>query len=209
MRLLHRLAESILTGFCLAPVDGWRYSAGRSRTMTPEEIVSLVTEILRFKSEQPGIEAKAASQGTPRDSLRQSLSALSNRTGGGVILFGLEERQGFTTTGVGNPHQLLEDIASAGADLTPPVRPVLSMTEIEGRVVVAAEIPETQQFDKPCFVTAAGLQSGSYIRAGLSNRRMTSYEIFGFISAREQPKYDSEPIPGATLADLDSNAIRD
>ncbi len=126
-----------------------------------------------------------------------------------MILFGLDERQRFAVTGVGNAHQLQEDIASAGSELTPPVRPLLSVGQVENKVVVAAEIPETQQFDKPCFVTAAGLQSGSYIRSGLSNRRMTSYEIFGFVSAKEQPRFDSDLAAEATLEDLDLDAIRE
>lgn len=137
------------------------------------------------------------------------MSALSNRAGGGVILFGVDERQRFAVPGVGDPQQLQEDIASAGADLTPPVRPVLSVGQIGEKVVVAAEIPETPLFDKPCFVTAAGLQSGSYVRVGLSNRRMTSYEIFGFVSARKQPKFDSELVGEATLDDLDLGGVQE
>lgn len=176
--------------------------------VTTEEILSLVAEIRRFKSEQPGIEVKAAAQGTPRDSLRQSLSALSNRPGGGVILLGLDERQGFAITGCHDPQRLQEDIASAGAEMTPPVRPDLSLCEHEGKLIVLAEIAEIAQFDKPCFISAAGLQSGSYIRSGLSNRRMTSYEIYGFVSAREQPKFDSEPVPAAAFEDLELDALQ-
>lgn len=36
---------------------------------------------------------------------------------------------------------------------------------------------------------------------------MSDYEIFGYLSAREQPTFDEQPIRGATLDDLDRSAI--
>jgi len=174
-----------------------------------DEVRSLIDEVQRLRSELPAVEVKSAAGGTPGKSLRQSLSALSNLPGGGIVLFGLDESQAFALTGVGNPQRLLEDIASAGAEMTPAVRPDLAVVEIDGKHVVVAEIPEIGLEHKPCYITAAGLAGGAYIRVGLSNRRMTEYEVFGYLANRGQPTFDLAPVEKASVDDLDRNKVED
>jgi len=60
---------------------------------------------------------------------------------------------------------------------------------------------------RPCYYKTAGLQKGAYIRVGNTNRQMTDYEIFGYVSARAQPTFDEEPVAQATIGDLDEAAI--
>jgi len=55
-----------------------------------EDVVALIDEITRLGSELDDVETKAAQGGLPARIYR-SLSALSNRRGGGVILFGVDE----------------------------------------------------------------------------------------------------------------------
>lgn len=55
--------------------------------MDKQEILNLITEIRNRGSEIDDVEVKSAHQGTPKR-IYESLSALSNRVGGGVILFG-------------------------------------------------------------------------------------------------------------------------
>jgi predicted HTH transcriptional regulator len=68
--------------------------------VTGEEIRALVEEIQRVRSELQAVEVKTAARGTPGRALRESLSAFSNRTGGGVVLLGLDEAVGFAVTEV-------------------------------------------------------------------------------------------------------------
>ena len=49
----------------------------------------------------------------------------------------------------------------------------------------------------------AGLSSGAYIRSGNTNRQMTEYEVFGYLSGRGQPKHDEDLVANAALTDLD------
>ena len=48
---------------------------------------------------------------------------------------------------------------------------------------------------------------GSFIRSGDGDRRLTAYEVDRLQEARQQPRYDVEPIPEATLADLHTETL--
>ena len=177
--------------------------------MTREDLHQLVAEVQRQQSELDSVEVKAANGGTPKR-LHLALSAFANRTGGGVLLFGLDEATNFSIVGVGNPHRLQEDLtALASADMEPALRPTFEIDEIDGKVVVAAEIEEVPATQKPCYFKPAGLSNGAYIRVGNTNRQMTEYEVFGYLSAREQPTQDEEIISKATVKDLDDRLIDD
>jgi ATP-dependent DNA helicase RecG len=80
--------------------------------------------------------------------------------------------------------------------------------EIEGKAVVAVEIPGLTAEQKPCFYKHAGMHKGAYIRVGNTNRQMTDYEIFGYVSARTQPTFDEETIKEASLDDLNIDRLQ-
>ncbi len=61
--------------------------------------------------------------------------------------------------------------------------------------------------DKPCYVTERGLYKGSYIRAGDSERRLTPYEVDRIVENKGQPSWDREPVPDASLEDLDEKTL--
>ena len=170
--------------------------------MDRSEILHHIADLRRRHGELEGVEAKAARTGTPAD-LYKPLSAFANRSGGGVLLFGLDEDSGFKVVGVGNPRKLQEDLSGLAAQMEPPLRPSFSVEEIEGRAVVAVEIPEVAYDQKPCYHRPHGLHDGSFIRVGNSTRRMSDYEIYSFMSSRTQPTFDEEPVLRATLQDLD------
>ena len=176
--------------------------------MKRQELLTLIAEVQDPQSELTDAEVKSARLGTPQR-MYEALSAFANRTGGGVVLCGLDERQGFAITGVGDPHRLQEDVSNLASDeMEPPLRPVFTVEKVEGHVLVAIEIPEVPPERRPCHYRPAGLQKGAYIRVGNTNRRMTDYEIFGYVSARSQPTFDEETLPEATLDDLDQDKLQ-
>lgn len=175
--------------------------------MIADEIHKLIVELRHNRSEVADVEAKKAETELPRR-LYETLSSLSNRNGGGVILFGLDEAEGFKVVGVTDIGKLQSDVASLAADtMEPPVRPEFSLAEIEGKTVLAAEIPECAISKKPCYYKEAGLSAGSYMRVGASDRHMSEYEIYSYVSSRGQPKDDCQPVAEATLADLDDESL--
>jgi len=175
--------------------------------MTLEELHQLVTEVQRRQCELDNVEVKAARGGTPKR-LYEPLSALANRTGGGVLIFGLDEEQNFALVGVGDAHRLQEDLSHLASDcMEPALRPIFTVNEIEGHTVVAAEIDEVPTTQKPCYYKTASLPKGAYLRVGNTNRQMTEYEVFGYLSGREQPTCDDDIVSGSTLDDLDETLL--
>jgi ATP-dependent DNA helicase RecG len=172
--------------------------------MTRDELRQLIADVQYHQSELASVEVKAARGGTPRR-LYESLSAFANQTGGGVLLFGLNELSDFTVVGVGDVQRLQEDITHlASSEMEPILRPHFLVDEVDGETVMVAEIDEVPVVQKPCFYKPAGLPRGAYLRVGNTNRQMTEYEIFGYLSSRGQPTFDEEVIPNATLEALDS-----
>jgi len=175
--------------------------------MTLDDLTQIITEVKNHQSELDDVEVKAAQHGTPQR-LFEALSAFGNRTGGVVLLLGLDESQRFEIVGVENPQRLQEEISHvAAAEMEPPLRPSFTIKDFEGKTVVAVEISEVPANRKPCYYKPAGLQKGVYIRVGNTNRQMTDYEIYGYASFRTQPTVDEEIVPGATLEDLDRNHL--
>ena len=171
--------------------------------MTLDELRALVAEVQHRQSELDSVEVKAAHRGTPKR-LHQALSALGNRPGGGVILFGLNEETDFGLVGVWNAQRLQEEVTHLATDaMEPALRPRFTVDEIDGHVVVAAEVDEVAVDRKPCFYKQDGLPKGAYLRVGNSNRQMSEYEVFGFLSAHGQPRDDEQVVPNASLDDLD------
>lgn len=170
--------------------------------MTREELLELIAEVQQNKSELDDVEVKSAKGGTPKR-LYESLSAFANRSGGGVILFGLDEKQGFEIVGVGNADQLQREISDLSSSETEPtLRPGFTVENINNKTVVAVEVSELPADQKPCFYKPVGLKNGAYIRVGNTNRKMTDYEIFGYTSVRTQPTFDEDFVRNATIENL-------
>jgi ATP-dependent DNA helicase RecG len=175
--------------------------------VTLQELKKLVAELQGAQSESDTVEVKTAKGGTPKR-LYEAMSAFANRTGGGIILFGLDESKDFSIVGVGNAHQLQEEITSLASDnMEPALRPEFTVDEIDGETVIAVEIDEVPASQKPCFYKNAGLPKGAYLRVGNTNRRMTEYEVFGYLSGRGQPTHDEDTVSDASLEDLDNSLI--
>lgn len=120
-------------------LDNVRNLYCRSKMMNHEELGKLVDEVQKRQSEFDHVEVKAARGGTPKR-LYEPLSAFANRTGGGVLLFGLDESKDFSILGVGDAHRLQEDITYLASELMEPtLRPEFTVDEVENETLVAVE----------------------------------------------------------------------
>jgi len=174
--------------------------------MDRAEALELIEAVRAGQAEDTAVEVKAARRKLPKR-LYEALSALANRTGGGAIILGLDETKGFVPTGVRNVQQVLTELSDMAAKMVPPLRLEPCVVEVEGQQIIVTEVPECPYDQKPCHFGPAGLNSGSYIRVGNTNRRMTDYEIFTFVSGRGQPIFDQEIVRQATLDDLDPQQV--
>ncbi len=175
--------------------------------MEREEAIGLIEATRAGQFEDAFVEAKAARRQLPKR-IYEALSAFANHTDGGIIVLGLDEEQNFDLVGVTDPQTVLNQLTEVAANMEPALRLDTLVVEVEGKRLVVAEVPECGFTQKPCFYKPAGMNAGSYIRVGNTNRKMTDYEIFTYVSSRSQPMFDQEPVKAATLDDLDAGRVQ-
>ena len=176
--------------------------------MLIEELIELIEFVKSHKTETQTTEVKAAHQGTPQK-LYDTLSSFSNQDGGGTILFGLDENQGFAVVGVYDLQDLQKKVTEQCNQMEPPVRAVFTVAEMDGCNVCAAEIPGLDLADRPCYYKGKGRIKGSYIRVGDADLPMTDYELYSYEAFRKHLHDDERPIERSSLALLDGDAVEE
>ncbi|MDO5035206.1 MAG: ATP-binding protein [Actinomycetaceae bacterium] len=139
-------------------------------------------------------------------SILETLSAFAN-SGGGIIVVGLSESEGFQPVSGFNAKKAAEQLRSRGEQITPPVRPSISIVPFEGSDLVVAEVDGFTSQDKPAYVTERGMYGGSFQRVGDADVRLTQYEVDRIREEQTQPRWDEQPVPGSSLADLNEEAL--
>ena len=172
--------------------------------MLSEELLELVKRIQSQKCEGQTIEVKAAQGGCPK--LYETLSSFSNQNMGGVIVFGLDEKQGFASDGVYDAQDLQHRASEQCKQMSPIVRPVFSVCEMGGKQFVGMEIPAVEAAERPVYYKGAGKWQGSYVRVGDADERMTDYEIYSFDAYRKQIREDIRET-SVSFDSLDRNLV--
>lgn len=176
-----------------------------------QEDVARVTEIVarlrRLGSDTASVEVKAAAGGFPK-SVGESVSAFANGSGG-VVLLGLAETDDFRPAPGFDAQPIRDALAGLCHDeMEPPVRSDIEIVPFEGAQVVYLDVPATDPLLRPCHIRRRGPYSGSFIRAGDGDRRLTAYEVTQQLSNRAQPTDDAQVVPGCSLDDLDPEAVQ-
>lgn len=174
--------------------------------MLVQELKDLVSRVLVDKCEGQYLEIKKAGKGTP-ERLYDTLSSFSNQTGGGVILFGIDEAEGFALTGVYDAQDIQKKVTEQCEQMEPKVRPLFTVCEIDGKYVVSAEIGECDTFEKPCFYSGKGRIRGSYVRIGEADKPMTEYEVYSYEVFKRKIQDELRRDSRASMEDLNPNTI--
>ena len=148
--------------------------------MTADELIEKLEMIQKMKSETNTLELKSAEKGCPQH-LYDSLSSFSNQDEGGIIIFGIDEKQDYKEVGVYDPQDIQKKINEQCLQMEPIVRPLLTIVEKDGKSFVAAEIPGVDLADRPVFYKGKGRLKGSYTRVGDSDEPMTEYAAFASV----------------------------
>lgn len=165
--------------------------------MQVNELNDIINRIIKNKHETKNIELKAAQKDCPKK-LYDTLSSFSNQDDGGIIIFGIDEDNGYEPVGVYDPQDLQKQINNQCKDMEPIVRPLITITDFNGKSIVAAEIPGIEITQRPCYYKGKGKIKGSYIRSGDSDELMTDYEIYSYEAYRKKYLDDIRPIESAT-----------
>ena len=176
--------------------------------MTTEELLEKLKLIQKFKCETPTLEIKSAEQGCPKH-LYDTLSGFSNQDDGGIIIFGVDEKQNFKEVGVYDPQDIQKKINEQCLQMEPVIRPQITVVEKNDKYFVSAEIPAADISDRPVFYRGRGRVKGSFVRVGDSDEPMTEYEVYSYEAYRKKYQDDVRVIERASWASLDQERLAD
>lgn len=168
--------------------------------MLEEKLVEIVKRIQSYQCESKNIEIKAASGGCPR--LYDSLSSFSNQDEGGIIILGLKEKDNFATVGVYDVQDLQHKVTAQCKQMEPEVRPLFTVAQIDGKSVLAIEVPGCDVAQRPVYYKGLGIQKGSYVRVGEADEPMNEYEVYSYEAFKRRIRDDVRVVEGARLEHL-------
>lgn len=174
--------------------------------MLSEELLVLIKKIQEIKAESQTVEVKSAHNGCPKR-LYDTLSSFSNQDGGGIIVFGLDEKQGFETVGVYDLQDLQKSVTEQCNQMEPAVRGVFTFAEYEDKNICALEVPSVELVERPCYYKGAGKVKGSYIRVGDADLPMTDYEIYSYESYKKHVHDDEREVERIDLFYMDREIL--
>lgn len=176
--------------------------------MTPEELKEQLETIQKIRCETQTLELKSAEHGCPTR-LFDTLSSFSNQDEGGIIVFGVDEDNGYKEVGVYDPQDIQKKINEQCLQMEPKVRPLLTVLEKDDKFFVSAEIPGMDLAERPCYYQGKGRLKGSCTRVGDSDEPMTEYEIYSYEAFRRKYQDDIREVSRATLAALNQQKLED
>lgn len=176
--------------------------------MQEKDLKDLVEKIISEKHEGKSIELKSAEYDCPKR-LYDTLSSFSNQDDGGIIVFGVDEKNDYNLVGVYDPQDLQVQINNQCKEMEPIVRPLITATSVNGKYVVSAEIPGIEITQRPCYYKGKGKTRGSYIRVGESDEHMTDYEIYSYEAYRQKYQDDVRVVENASFDTINQLAFEE
>lgn len=162
------------------------------------------------------IEAKQARQ--IDRSVMETVCAFANEPGlgGGYLLLGVvrDVQDLFTNAyrieGIDNPDKLQSDLASQCASVfNRPVRPRVSVEELNGKTVVVVFVPEAAPSEKPIYLQNLGLPRGAFRRVGPTDQEGTEDDLVALYGGHQLDTLDAAVLADADMGDIDPAALDD
>jgi len=139
---------------------------------------------------------------SPKRVLR-TLVAFAN-TAGGVLLIGVENKTR-SVAGVSEPHDLEERLASLISDSVSP-RLVPDIEVLPWRQLHLVGVQVFPSPSRPHFLEKEGLQGGTYVRVGSTNRQADHALIESMRRFANAESYDEQPMPDLSSEEVDFRA---
>ena len=175
--------------------------------MREEELINLVRKVQKRQTEFQTIELKAAAVDFPKR-IYDTLSSFSNQDEGGIIIFGVSEKDGYDITGVYDVENAQRKAMEACEQMEPCVRAIFTNAEIDGKLVLAAEIPPVEYWSRPVFYKGAGRLKGSYVRVGDADEPMSEYEVYSYEAFRRRIREELRAVPECGIDMFDQDRIK-
>lgn len=177
-----------------------------------EKTAKELLDLLNTQDECDWVEAKKAHETS--HSVMETVCAFANEPGlgGGYLLLGVEEeRELFETrykaSSIPDPEKLQNDIATQCSSMfNIPVRPKLSVEEIDGETVIKMRVRELSESQKPLYFRSEGLPRGAFRRIGATDQRCTEDDMHIFY--HDNPSYDKSPTDAKIETSIDESALK-
>lgn len=161
--------------------------------MEKNELINLINDISERKYETQTEECKAARKGCP-EHLYDTLSSFSNQDKGGIIVFGIDEKNDFELCGVYDVNDLQIQLKNQCDNMQPAVRAFFTAVRIGDKDFLGMEIPGLSPMERTCYYKPKGRYGGSYVRVGDADMPMSEFEIFQYESYKKRVKDDLRTI---------------
>ena len=171
--------------------------------MFEQDLKELIEKVKKAKAEFQNVELKKCKDGVT-ERLFDTLSSFSNQDDGGVIIFGIDESSNYEITGIDDVQLLQKKVMEQCQQMEPAVRAVFTVTEADGRNIVAAEIPPVDITERPCFYKGKGRIKGSYVRVGDADIPMNEYEVYSYEAYRKKYQDEIREVERAEMSSLDA-----
>lgn len=175
--------------------------------MRDAELRAILEKLRSQGRDDSRYEAKACASGLSKD-VWESVSAFAN-TGGGVLLLGVSEAEGFAPVCDFQADKVCDQFVSGMGDggtsgrLTNPPEYRVERDAYEGATILVICIEELPATQKPCYITARGILAGSYKRIDDKDVKLSSSEVYEIQSATVIDHSDRAIVDEATTSDLD------
>lgn len=177
--------------------------------MQKEELVQLIRDVQLLKIEKRKVELKSTYTEFPKQ-IYDTISAFSNQDSGGIILFGVTDGPLAEVVGVYDADDVEKKIVENCQQMEPTVHPVLTSCTIEGKTVVAAEIPGVEISRRPVYYAGVGKAKGSFVRTeDGKNNVMTPYEVYCYHSFQKQLHEDLRTIDRGNMRFFNQKRLKD
>lgn len=179
--------------------------------MDDDALLRLIGRIRAQATDDGTCEVKACGHGLG-SSVWDTVSAFAN-TGGGVLVLGLSEDAAFAAAPGFDPDRVVDQLVAGMGDgggqgrLTMPPAYNMERHQLEGAPVLVVHVLENEIGSKPCYVTAKGLQGGSYRRVDDKDIRLSATEIFEMQRALAPQESDRGVVEEADAHDLDDEVL--
>ncbi|WEV46731.1 putative DNA binding domain-containing protein [Bifidobacterium sp. ESL0690] len=182
-------------------------------TILNEPLAKAIQRLRSQRTDDADYEAKACAHGLSA-SVWDTVSSFANSFGG-ILLLGLDESSGFAPAQGFDINkvrdQFVEGMGDGGSDgirLTNPPTYRMRRETVDGRQILVVTIFANDIGKKPCYVTAKGVENGSYKRVDDKDIRLSSAEIYEYRHQLTPSYADMEVVPGCDATDLDDQQLR-
>lgn len=174
--------------------------------MTKEEVIDKINYGLEIESELPDLEFKTSTSNIPSDIWR-TISAFANRRGGGLVVFGVDQRIN-QVTGCKNIDLMQTKLTEYFNDkMSFVLRPEYHIIDFDGNTVLALYVPECPKDYLPCYFKPVGLPDGALIREGNTSRKITDNEFRTYIATSKEFQFDQSEARGTTKQEISTDKV--